>query len=112
MFINAMTFTSLLTQTHSLEKLRGLWIVMDVSILSDFMAKQEAYGLAFNRIEPVVGPASDPRYAVCADLVTEINGMHAHLFANLNQASFSAVSVVTRAELDAAGWFVSTTFAP
>lgn len=105
-----MTFADLITQQHTLAELRALWIVMDATTAADLAAKQDTYGSAVNRIAPVAGPASDPRSALCADLVTEIGpgGMHAHLFSHLNQAAFSTVAVLTRAELDALGWFATS----
>jgi hypothetical protein len=103
-----MTFTDLLTQSRTIEQLRDLWIVLDASTAADFTAKQDAFGSTVHRINLLAGPGNDPRFATCADLVTEISpgGLHAHLFAHLNQAAFSTVVVVRRAELDATGWFV------
>lgn len=102
-----MTFADLLTQPHTLAALRDLWIVIDAATAADLAAKQDAFGSTVNRIAPVAGPASDPRYALCADLVTEIQpgGMHAHLFSHLNQSAFASVVVAPRADLEAAGWF-------
>jgi hypothetical protein len=109
-----MTFADLLTAPPPLAELRDLWLVLDAATAADLAAKQAAYGSGVNRIEPVAGPANDPRFALCADLVTEIGpgGMHAALFAHLNAAVFSTVQILTRAELDAAGWFAADTLAP
>jgi len=109
-----MILTDLLIQPRTIEELRSLWIVLDADTAADFAAKQAEFGSTVNVITPVFGPANDPRFALCADLLTEIGlgGMHAHLFMSLNQTAFSAVSVVSRAELDAKGWFSATTFAP
>jgi hypothetical protein len=110
-----MTFADLLTTPRTLAELRDLWLVFDTAAAADLAAKQDAHGSPVNRIAPIAGPASDPRLALCADLMTEIGagGMHAHLFSHLNAAAFSTVTISTTDELTALGWFATADdFAP
>lgn len=102
-----MTFTDLLSSPADLATLRGLWLVLSPEVAAALAAKQAAHGSPVHRVEPVAGPVADPRFALCADLVTEIRpgGIHHALFASFDVAAFSAVEVLTRAELEAAGWF-------
>lgn len=104
-----MTFAEPLATPRPLAELRELWLVLDAPTAAAFEAQQAEHGSAVNRISPIAGPASDPRFALCADLITEIGegGMHAHLFSHLNAAAFSAVAILSRAELESLGWFAA-----
>ncbi len=104
-----MTFAQLISSPPDLDTLRGLWLVLDAATATDLAAKQSAHGSPVHRVAPVAGPASDPRFALCADLVSEIQpgGLYHPLFASLDPAKFAAVQVATRAELESAGWFAS-----
>lgn len=100
-----MTFADLLLSPPSLETLRGLWLVLPPDVAASALAKQELYGDPVHRVAPIAGP--DGRFALCADLVTEVGpgGIHAALFASFDPGAFAEVEVLTRAELEADGWF-------
>lgn len=103
-----MTFAALLaTLPRPLAELRELWLVLPADVAANLASKQAAHGSPVHRVEPVAGPASDPRFALCADLVSEIGpgGLHAGLFAHLDAAKFATVEILDTATLRAAGWF-------
>jgi hypothetical protein len=102
-----MTFADLLLSPPELATLRGLWLVLPPDVAASALAKQELYGDPAHRIAPIAGP--DGRFALCADLLTEIapGGLHAVLFARLDAGKFAAVEVIDTAALRAAGWFNS-----
>ena len=101
-----MTFAALLsTLPRPLAELRDLWLVLDAQTAADLAAKQAAFGSHVHRIEPVAGP--DGRFALCADLVTEIGagGLHAALFAHLDAGKFADVEILDTETLVQLGWF-------
>lgn len=103
--MNTLTFSDLLTAPPDLATLRGLWLVFSGEVAAALEAKQAAHGSPVHRVAPVAGP--DGRFALCADLVSEIGpgGIHAALFATFDHALFPAVEVAPLSALTAAGWF-------
>ena len=103
-----MTFADLIAAPMpDLATLRGLWLVLPAEVTAALLEKQAAHGSPVHRVAPLAGP--DGRFALCADLVTEIGpgGIHHALFASFDAALFAAVAVSTRADLEAEGWFAA-----
>ena len=103
-----MTFADLIAAPlPDLATLRVLWLVLPAEVNAALLAKQAAHGSPVHRVAPIAGP--DGRFALCADLTTEIRpgGIHHALFASFDAATFSAVAIATRVELETAGWFAA-----
>jgi hypothetical protein len=85
-----MTLDQLLQTPNSLSELSELWLVFDASLNERLMQAQPHYQ---HQVAPVA--LTDGRFAVGADLATEINGIYAKTFAALDQSIFPAVHVQT-----------------
>ena len=93
-----MTLTDLIAEPlPPLDSLRLTWLVFDSSLLDELNAAQE--GETRNRAEALL--LNNGRYALCADLLTETNGLYAGAFSRLNPANFPAVEVLDDASFRA-----------
>jgi hypothetical protein len=86
-----MTLTDLIAAPlPPLDSLRLTWLVFDSSLRDTLDAAQE--GETRNRAEAIL--LNNGRYALCADLLTETNGLYARTFSLLNPEHFPAVEVL------------------
>lgn len=85
-----MTLYDLLQANASAEQLRALWLVFDSVFANSISEKQPQYQ---NQVAPVM--LANGSFALCADLLTEKDGMYAPTFGQLDQELFSSVDVVT-----------------
>lgn len=93
-----MTLTDLLSQPlPDLATLRETWLVFDAALLTDFNAAQT--GQTRFLAAPIA--LTDGRYALCADLLTEIGemGVYGKSFAKLPAERFNEVTVVEFADI-------------
>jgi hypothetical protein len=75
---------------------RGLWLVFDAEYLDELDAAQSDQ--TTHRAVPI--ELTDGRFALCADLLTEINGgIFALQFSRLNAANFANVQVIDTATI-------------
>jgi hypothetical protein len=91
-----MTLADLLSDIPPQTDLTALWLAFPADIAEGLRsAQQDQTSL---RVEPI--QLTDGRYAVCADLLSEIadGGVYAQSFARLNAALFDHVEVITAAE--------------
>jgi hypothetical protein len=79
----------LLQGNLSPQALNGLWLVFDASIAQRLNDAQPVYQ---HQAAPIT--LIDGRFAVGADLLTEVNGLYAATFAALDQSAFPAVQVL------------------
>jgi hypothetical protein len=82
-----------------LSELPGLWLAFPADIAQGLQSAQEDQSTI--RVEPI--QLSDGRYAVCADLLSEVGdgGAYEQSFSRLNPALFEHVVVITDAEYQA-----------
>jgi hypothetical protein len=85
-----MTLDQLLQTPRELFELDGLWLVFDAALNDRLMQAQPHYQ---HQVAPLA--LIDGRFAVGADLITEVNGLYAATFAALDQSAFPAVQVLT-----------------
>lgn len=83
-----MTLDQLLQNNTSSDDLRSLWLVFDAAIAQRLADAQPAYQ---HQVAPIT--LTDGRYALCADLLTEKDGIYAPTFQSLDQSAFSLVEV-------------------
>ena len=84
----------LLQSNLSPQALNGLWLVFDASIAQRLNDAQPVYQ---HQAAPII--LTDGRFALCADLLTEKDGIYAPTFQALDQTAFSQVNVITKDEL-------------
>lgn len=84
-----MTLDQLLQTPPELVELDGLWLVFDAALNDRLMQAQPHYQHQVAAIALI-----DGRFAVGADLLTEVNGLYAATFAALDQSAFPAVQVL------------------
>lgn len=75
-----------------MDDLRGLWLVFDATMKATLDDTQ--FDQTINRVAPVA--LSDGRFAICADLLSEISesGLFHTAFARLDPRKFAAVEVI------------------
>jgi len=83
-----MTLDQLLQSSISSDDLRTMWLVFDAAIAQRLKDAQPAYQ---HQVAPIT--LTDGRYALCADLLTEKDGIYAPTFQSLDQSAFSLVEV-------------------
>jgi hypothetical protein len=83
-----MTLDQLLQSSISSDDLRTMWLVFDAAIAQRLEDAQPAYQ---HQVAPIT--LTDGRYALCADLLTEKDGIFAPTFQALDQSAFSLVEV-------------------
>jgi hypothetical protein len=84
-----MTLDQLLQTPPELIELDGLWLVFDAELNDRLMQAQPHYQ---HQVAPLA--LTDGRFAVGADLLTEVNGLYAATFAALDHSVFPAVQVI------------------
>jgi hypothetical protein len=93
-----MTLTQLLSSPlPPLIELRVLWLVFNASLNAAIIEAQDEN--ARMRVEPII--LTDGRLALCADILTETEGVYAAPFSRLNPANFSLVDVIDAAAFQA-----------
>ena len=89
-----MTLDQLLQGDVSVDDLRSMWLVFDADIAQRLKDAQPAYQ---HQVAPIV--LTDGRYALCADLLTEKDGIYAPTFQALDQTAFPLVNVIHSNEI-------------
>ena len=84
-----MTLDQLLQGDASADDLRSLWLVFDAAIAQRLKNAQPAYQ---HQASPIA--LMDSRFALCADLLTEKDGLYAPTFRALDQTAFPLVEVI------------------
>ena len=83
-----MTLDQLLQSSISSDDLRTMWLVFDAAIAQRLKDAQPHYQ---HQVAPIT--LTDGRYALCADLLTERDGIYAPTFQSLDQSAFSLVEI-------------------
>jgi hypothetical protein len=94
-----MTLDTLLTLQLSYDELKELWLVFDSKLKTRL---EEVQPSGQHQVSPI--KLEDGNYAICADVLSEIEGIYAQTFASLDQSTFTSVNVVNKAEI-----FIATT---
>ena len=89
-----MTLDQLLQGDANADDLRTMWLVFDASIAQRLADAQPAYQ---HQVAPIT--LTDGRFALCADLITEKDGIYAPTFQALDQTAFPLVQVVSQTEI-------------
>ena len=84
-----MTLDQLLADIPAIDDLRQLWIILDTELKDRLEAAQPSYQ---NQVSPIRLNNGD--YALCADLLSEKDGIYAPTFAVLDQSTFPEIPVV------------------
>ena len=84
-----MTLDQLLQGDANADDLRTMWLVFEASIAQRLQDAQPAYQ---HQVAPIT--LTDGRFALCADLLTEKDGIYAPTFQALDQTAFPQVEVV------------------
>ena len=84
-----MTLDQLLQGGANADDLRSLWLVFDAVIAQRLKDAQPSYQ---HQVAPIM--LTDGSFAVCADLLTEKDGIYAPTFAALDQSAFPQVEVI------------------
>jgi hypothetical protein len=71
-----------------------MWLVFDAAIAQRLKDAQPAYQ---HQVAPIA--LTDGRYALCADLLTEKDGIYAPTFQTLDQTAFPLVNVIHSNEI-------------
>lgn len=87
-----MTLDQLLQGDANSDDLRSMWLVFDADIAQRLQDAQPTYQ---HQVAPIT--LTDGRFAVCADLLTEKDGIYAPTFAALDQSAFQLVQVISQA---------------
>lgn len=90
-----MTLDQLLVGDVSADDLRSLWLVFNSGIAQRLKEVQPHYQ---HQVAPVM--LTDGTFAVCADLLTEKDGIYAPTFEVLDQSVFPMVNVISRDEIN------------
>jgi hypothetical protein len=96
-----MTLDQLLADIPDIDDLRQLWIILDTELKDRLETAQPSYQ---NQVSPILLTNGD--YALCADLVTEKDGLYAPTFAVLDQSTFPEIPVVLHSAI--ANLFLTT----
>ena len=89
-----MTLDQLLQGDVSPDDLRSMWLVFDASIAQRLKDAQPSYQ---HQAAPIT--LTDGRFALCADLLTEKDGIYSPTFAVLDQSAFPLVQVISQAAI-------------
>ena len=89
-----MTLDPLLQGDANADDLCSLWLIFDASIAQRLNDAQPAYQ---HQVAPIM--LTDGRYALCADLLTEKEGIYAPTFQSLDQTAFPLVNVIHSNEI-------------
>lgn len=89
-----MTLDQLLQGDANADDLRSLWLVFDATIAQRLKDAQPSYQ---HQVAPIT--LTDGRFAVCADLLTEKDGIYAPTFQALDQTAFPLVQVIGESEI-------------
>lgn len=89
-----MTLDQLLQGDVSSDDLRLMWLVFDADIAQRLKDAQPSYQ---HQVAPIT--LTDGRFALCADLLTEKDGIYAPTFQALDQTAFPLVHVIHRNEI-------------
>jgi hypothetical protein len=89
-----MTLDILLTLQLSYDELKKLWLVFDSNLKNRL---EEVQPSGQHQVSPI--ELKDGNYAVCADVLSEIQGIYAKTFASLDQSTFSNVKIVNENEI-------------
>lgn len=89
-----MTLDQLFQDDISASDLYDLWLVFDVDIANRLKDIQPFHQHQIMPIELI-----DGSFAVCADLLTEKDGIYAPTFAALDQSAFPLVQVISQAAI-------------
>ena len=89
-----MTLDQLLQGDTNADDLRSMWLVFDDAIAQRLKDAQPAYQ---HQVSPIV--LTDGRFALCADLLTEKDGIYAPTFQALDQTAFPLVNVIHSNEI-------------
>lgn len=89
-----MTLEQLLTDDQSIDDLRQLWIILDNELKSRLEMAQPSYQ---NQVSPIRLNNGD--YALCADLLSEKDGIYAPTFAVLDKSTFQDIPVVLKSTI-------------
>lgn len=89
-----MTLDQLLQCGANADDLRSLWLVFDAAIAQRLNDAQPSYQ---HQVAPIT--LTDGRYALCADLLTEKDGIYAPTFQALDQTAFPLVNVIHSNEI-------------
>ena len=89
-----MTLDQLLQGDANADDLRSLWLVFDAEIAQRLNEAQPSYQ---HQVAPIT--LTDGSFSVCADLLTEKDGIYAPTFAALDQSAFPLVRVVSQTEI-------------
>ena len=84
-----MTLDQLLQGDVSADDLRLMWLVFDADIAQRLKDAQPSYQ---HQVAPIT--LTDGRFALCADLLTEKDGIYAPTFQALDQTAFPLVNVI------------------
>lgn len=83
-----MKLDQLLQGDANADVLRTMWLVFDSAIAQRLTDAQPPYQ---HQVAPI--SLSDGRYALCADLLTEKDGIYAPTFQSLDKSAFSLVDI-------------------
>lgn len=89
-----MTLDQLLQSPPLLDELRESWLVFDSTLKDRLEQVQPHYQ---HQVSPIA--LTDGSFALCADLLSEINGIYAQTFAALDQSTFPSVEVLSTYEI-------------
>ena len=89
-----MTLDQLLQGNANADDLRSLWLVFDAVIAQRLKDAQPSYQ---HQVAPIT--LTDGRFAVCADLLTEKDGIYEPTFQALDQTAFPLVQVIGESEI-------------
>jgi hypothetical protein len=84
-----MTLDQLLQGDANVEDLRTMWLVFDASIAQSLKDAQPVYQ---HQVAPIT--LTDGRHVLCADLLTEKDGIYAPTFTSLDPTAFPQVEVI------------------
>jgi hypothetical protein len=93
-----MTPLEYIATNPSYAEARTKWLVFSPALKDAMLAKQDTIQTS-HRISPI--ELTDGRWAVCCDLVTEINGgVFTPLFAALDQAALNTATIIEQSEFE------------
>jgi hypothetical protein len=84
-----MTLDELLADLPPLNELRGLWLILDEQLRNRLLEVQPKYQ---NQVVPVA--LLNGAFTLCADLLSEKDGIYARTFALLDQSVFPQIPVL------------------
>ena len=90
-----MTLDQLLQDPIQTANLSQFWLLFDPTLNNRLMEVQPHYQHQLSPIE-----LTDGRFALCADLLSEISGLYAKTFDALDKSTFSSVYVVPFSDIE------------